>query len=70
VVSGCVLRVLADQNRCASSGNCADIAPDVFSQDDETGVVVVLDETPGEEQHDRVRQAEMLCPAQAITIEG
>ncbi|NKQ56138.1 ferredoxin [Amycolatopsis sp. K13G38] len=64
------MRVLADQNRCASSGNCADVAPEVFGQDDETGVVVVRDETPSDQERDRVKQAEALCPAQAIRVEG
>jgi ferredoxin len=54
--------------RCASSGNCADIAAAVFTQEDDTGVVVVLTDHPDQTLWAEVRQAAMLCPAQAIEI--
>lgn len=41
--------------------------PAVFDQTDD-GVVVLLDECPPAELHDAVREAESLCPAQAITL--
>lgn len=62
------MRVTADQNICASSGQCAALAPLVFDQRDEDGVVVVLDETPPTELTDAVRQAAAVCPSGAITI--
>jgi ferredoxin len=60
--------VEVDQSRCASSGNCADLAPAVFTQDDDSGVVVLLDAQPGADLHDAVSQAENLCPARAILV--
>jgi len=62
-------RVRVDQNRCASSGNCAEIAPVVFTQDDNTGVVILREEYPTEQLRDTVKRAAMLCPAQAIHVE-
>ncbi|MEB3019591.1 ferredoxin [[Mycobacterium] crassicus] len=62
------MKVTADQNICASSGQCVGFAPRVFDQRDEDGVVVVLDENPPEELADAVRQAAAVCPSGAIKI--
>ncbi len=62
------MKVTADQNICASSGQCAALAPRVFDQRDEDGVVVVLDENPPDELAEAVRQAESACPSGAIKI--
>lgn len=62
------MKVTADQNICASSGQCAGLAPRVFDQRDEDGVVVVLDEDPPDELADAVRQAARACPSGAIKI--
>ena len=62
------MKVTADQNICASSGQCVAIAPRVFDQRDEDGVVVVLDENPPIELADAVRQAVAVCPSGAIKI--
>jgi ferredoxin len=43
------------------------IAPEVFEVRDD-GFLYVLDEHPGEELHERVRQAANGCPTGAITI--
>jgi ferredoxin len=62
-----VMRVIVDQDRCISSGQCVLTEPAVFDQNDE-GVVVLLDECPPAELRGAVREAESLCPAVAITI--
>lgn len=62
------MKVTADQDICASSGQCVGFAPRVFDQRDEDGVVVVLDENPPEELADAVRQAARVCPSGAIKI--
>jgi ferredoxin len=61
------LRVLVDRTRCVSSGNCADIEPLVFAQEDAGGVVVLLSEYPDRSLYETVQQAAALCPSQAIT---
>jgi ferredoxin len=62
------MKVTADEDRCCGAGTCAMLAPDVFDQRDEDGIVVVLDEAPGADQHDVVRQAADMCPAAAIVL--
>lgn len=62
------MKVAADQNICASSGQCVALAPRVFDQRDEDGVVVLLDENPSEELAQAVRQAAAVCPSGAIKI--
>jgi ferredoxin len=64
---GEITRVIVDQDACISSGQCVLTVPAVFDQNDD-GVVVLLDECPPTELHDAVRQAAALCPALAITV--
>ncbi|BBY38094.1 ferredoxin [Mycobacterium mantenii] len=63
------MKVIVDQGKCASSGNCALNAPGIFDQRDEDGVVVLLAEHPSTAQQDNTRRAAAACPAQAIFIE-
>ncbi len=62
------MKVTANQDICASSGQCAALVPRVFGQRDEDGVVVVLDENPPPELADAIRQATRICPSGAIGI--
>jgi ferredoxin len=55
--------------RCISSGNCVDIAPDVFDMDDEGLVTARVDEVDGA-QRARAEQAAQVCPVQAILVGG
>ena len=63
------MKVNVDQARCAASGQCVMTAPDVFDQRDEDGVVMLLREHPPPESTQAVRDAAVLCPAQAISVE-
>jgi ferredoxin len=63
------MKVVVDQDKCISSGNCVLNASAVFDQRDEDGVVVLLNENPPAEQADNVRQAVAECPAAVISIE-
>ena len=62
------MRVSVDDEKCVAAGQCVLVAPKVFDQRDEDGVVVLLDETPGPPLHDAVREAAMVCPAAAIHL--
>lgn len=62
------MRVIADAKRCIGAGQCVLTAPDVFDQDDD-GMVVVLVEEPDAEQREPVREAVYLCPASTISLE-
>jgi ferredoxin len=45
------------------------LAPAVFDQDDDSGIVKVRDEHPPESERSAVEQAVEFCPAQAVWIE-
>jgi ferredoxin len=53
---------------CISSGNCVDVAGEVFDMDDDGLVVAHLEDVDGE-LRDRAEQAANLCPVQAILLE-
>jgi ferredoxin len=62
------VHVEVDVPKCVGSGQCVLIAPEVFDQRDEDGMVVLLDEDPGAELHAEVRQSALVCPAAAIRV--
>jgi ferredoxin len=62
------LRIVADQGRCTSAGNCARVAPELFDQDEQNGTVVLLQAEPPASLVEAAREAESLCPANAITV--
>jgi ferredoxin len=62
------MRIEFDEPKCVAAGQCAMVAPDVFDQREDDGVAIVLDETPGEDQHEAVREAAAVCPAAAIRL--
>jgi ferredoxin len=62
------VKVTVDQDKCVSSGQCVLNASDVFDQRDDDGVVVLLNDNPGPEQAENVRNAAAACPAVAIDI--
>ncbi|MFK4100327.1 ferredoxin [Streptomyces sp. NPDC019531] len=62
------MKVTVEQDRCVAAGQCVAIAPDVFDQRDEDGVVVLLADEPDPGTADDVRYAAAVCPALAIHI--
>ncbi|WP_182379278.1 ferredoxin [Nocardioides sp. WS12] len=61
------MNVSVEAHKCVSSGQCVLIAPEVFDQDDE-GLVLLLEETPGADEHENVKEAAAVCPAAAIHL--
>ena len=53
---------------CISSGNCVDVAGEVFDMDDD-GMVVARVENVDGALRDRVERAASPCPVQAILLE-
>jgi ferredoxin len=60
-------KVHVDEDLCIGAGQCVLVAPRIFDQD-EQGLVVLLDTHPRPELHDAARKAAKLCPARAITV--
>ena len=57
-----------DFDVCASTGACMQVSPEVFEVRSD-GYLYILQEHPGPELADKVREAADLCPTAAITIE-
>jgi len=64
------MKVVVDQDKCVSSGQCVMHGGEVFDQRGEDGVVVLLDANPPSASADKVRQAAAACPALAIHVEA
>ncbi|MET9447644.1 ferredoxin [Streptomyces cinerochromogenes] len=60
------MKVVADYDKCCAAGQCAILAPDVFDQDEDDGIVQVLDPEPPARLHDAVLQAVTACPGSAL----
>ncbi|MFI1798847.1 ferredoxin [Streptomyces sp. NPDC020379] len=61
------MRITADTSRCVGAGQCVLNAPQVFDQDDD-GLVSLLLTEPGADEEARVRLAAGLCPSRAVTV--
>ena len=62
------MKVTVEEPKCVAAGQCVLLAPQVFDQREEDGIVILLDETPPADQHEVVREAAMVCPATAIHL--
>ncbi|WP_405393604.1 ferredoxin [Microbispora hainanensis] len=63
------MKVIVDETKCCGAGQCALIAPEVFDQRDEDGIVVLLEPEPAEDRHTAVREAAAVCPAGAVHVD-
>ncbi len=61
------MKVTVDFDLCASNAVCMGIAPEVFEVRDD-GFLYILNENPGPEFDDRLREAVQSCPTGAISI--
>ena len=61
------MKVAADRDVCIQAGNCVMVADNLFDQDDDGVVVVLVDDIPDGER-DNAREAVKLCPSQALKI--
>jgi ferredoxin len=62
------MKVVVDFDLCESNAVCMGIAPEVFEVRDDD-FLYILNENPGAELHQKVREAVERCPKQAITLE-
>ena len=63
------MKVTVNFDVCASTGACAQVAPEVFVVRND-GYLHILKEEPGPELYDAVQEAADLCPTGAIVLEG
>jgi ferredoxin len=63
------MKVTIDTDKCISAGQCVLVAPDVFDQRDEDGLVILLNASPSLNQAVDVKQAATLprWPSQSKT---
>ena len=62
------VRIAADREVCIGSGNCVYLAPAVFDQDDEEGLVVLLTAEVGPRDAAAARDAVARCPSGALRV--
>ncbi|WP_433345234.1 ferredoxin [Microtetraspora malaysiensis] len=62
------MKVTVDEDKCCGAGQCVLLAPEVFDQRDDDGIVTLLDPEPGADRHAAVREAAAVCPAAAIEL--
>ncbi|MFJ6297894.1 ferredoxin [Streptomyces griseoviridis] len=62
------MKVTVDEDKCCGAGQCVMIAPEVFDQRDDDGIVILLDAEPPADQHQAVQESADVCPAAAIRI--
>ena len=63
------LKVVVDKQRCIGSAQCVFVAPDVFDQSEEDGIVELITDEPEEALWEDVIEAARTCPSRAITAE-
>ncbi len=61
------MRILTDIDKCVGAGQCAYSAPRFFDQD-EDGIVTLLDRSPDPDQFRLVRAAVDQCPSGALAL--
>ena len=64
-------KIVADLDRCVGAGQCVLTDPDAFDQSDEDGTVVVLRDTPADDEAlARARIGIEICPSGALSLTG
>lgn len=62
------MKIEVDADKCIASGQCVLIAGELFDQDDD-GIVVVLESDPPATLEESARKAASVCPARVIYID-
>ena len=55
--------------RCVQTGNCIEIAPNLFDLDDEGFTATTKDSVQGADEREALKAAAGACPALAIVLE-
>ncbi|WP_326522884.1 ferredoxin [Sphingomonas sp.] len=62
------MRIVIHPDKCIGAGHCVVAAPDVFDQNEDDGIVELLETVPTEDRREAVKSAARLCPALAIEV--
>ncbi|MEU8981724.1 ferredoxin [Streptomyces sp. NPDC048309] len=62
------MKISIDADKCCGAGQCVLVAPETFDQDDD-GIVILLDPAPSDELREAVEDAIAICPANVIHVE-
>ncbi|MFY1679519.1 MULTISPECIES: ferredoxin [unclassified Streptomyces] len=62
------MRIRIHEDRCMGVGRCVETAPEVFDQDAEDSLVVLVDPTPPARLRGAVLDAAQACPVAVITV--
>ncbi|RNL65369.1 ferredoxin [Nocardioides marmoriginsengisoli] len=62
------MKITVEAGSCIAAGVCVGMAPDHFDQDDEDGIVLLLDDAPAPDSEAAVRTAAEACPVRAIRL--
>lgn len=62
-------RLHADTDRCIGAGQCVMTDDTLFDQDEDEGTVVLLADEVDGEKLEKARQAVMLCPSGALSLD-
>ncbi|MEV5825562.1 ferredoxin [Spirillospora sp. NPDC052242] len=61
-------RLSIDRDACRGAGQCAYNAPDLFDQDEDDGLVVLLNAEPAPGRLQSARRAADACPNRVIVL--
>lgn len=61
------MKITVKEDACVGSGQCALVAESLFDQDD-NGIVVLLNANPDASEETAAQKAASLCPARAIMV--
>jgi ferredoxin len=62
------MKIVIDRDLCDGHGMCEAMAHEYFELDDDE-FLTILDESPPEEDRDKVYAAVQSCPARALTLQ-
>ena len=64
------MSIVVDRERCVGSGQCVMRMPDVFTSDDDEGLVELIDATGAGHDAADLQDVAYSCPAQAIVVDA
>ncbi|MYW90847.1 ferredoxin [Amycolatopsis rubida] len=63
------MKIAIEEDKCCGAGPCVLIAPEVFDQREDDGIVFLLEQAPGADLHEQVVEAAEVCPAACIRLD-